>query len=43
MSYLRRPPGFVIKFSINIKIIISQEPLVEIDPFLYQNASCMKE
>ena len=32
----------VTKNSINVKMTISQDPLVEIDPTLCQNVSCMK-
>ena len=35
-------PGTVTKNSINRKVTISQDPLVEIDPTLCQNVSCMK-
>ena len=38
----RWPPGAVTKISINTKMTISQEPLVEIDPSLYQNVSWIK-
>ena len=41
-DYLRRPPGAVSIININIQMIISQEPFIEIDPTLYQNVSCMK-
>ena len=34
-------PGAVTKNSINMKLPISQEPLIEIDPTLGQNVSCM--
>ena len=37
-----RPPGTVNKNSINTKMTISQDPLVEIDPTLCQNVSCIK-
>ena len=40
--YSRWPPGGVTKNSIRTKMTISQEPLVEIDPTLYQHVSCMK-
>ena len=36
------PPGAVTKNSMNMKMTISQEPLVEIDPPLCQNISSMK-
>ena len=42
VDYPRWPSGVVIKNSINTKMTISQEPLVEIDPTLCQNVSCMK-
>ena len=35
-------PGAITKNSINMKMTISQEPLVEIDPTMFQNVSCMK-
>ena len=35
-DYLRRPPGAVSIININIQMIISQEPFIEIDPTLYQ-------
>ena len=41
IDYPRWPPGTVTKNSINKKMIISQDPLVEIDPTLCQNVSCM--
>ena len=41
IDYQRRPPGTVTKKSINTKMTISQDPLVEIDPTLSQNVSCM--
>ena len=41
-DYPRWPSGAVTKNCINTKMTISQEPLVEIDPSLCQNASCMK-
>ena len=41
IDYLRWPPGTVTKNSINTKMTISQDPLVEIDPALCQNVSCM--
>ena len=37
IDYPRWPPGTVFKISINTKMTISQEPLVEIDPTLCQN------
>ena len=42
IDYPRWPPGTVTKNSINTKMTISQDPLVEIDPTLCQNVSCMK-
>ena len=39
---LRWLPGAVTKNSINMKIALSQESLVEIDPTLCQNVPCMK-
>ena len=42
IDYPRWPPGTVTKISINRKMTISQDPLVEIDPTLCQNVSCMK-
>ena len=41
IDYPRWPPGTVTKNSINTKMTISQDPLVEIDPALCQNVSCM--
>ena len=41
IDYPRWPSGAVTKNSINTKMI-SQEPLVEIDPTLCQNVSGMK-
>ena len=41
IDYPRWPPGTVTKYSINTKMTISYEPLVEIDPSLCQNVSCM--
>ena len=41
IDYPRWPPGTVTKNSINMEMTISQDPLVEIDPSLYQNVSCM--
>ena len=41
IEYPRWPPGTVTKNSINTKMTISQDPLVEIDPTLCQNVSCM--
>ena len=42
IDYPRWPPGAVTKKSMNTKMTISLEPLVEIDPTLFQNVSCMK-
>ena len=42
IDYPRWPPGTVTKNSINTKMTISSDPLVEIDPSLCQNVSCMK-
>ena len=42
IDYLRWPSGAVTKNSINMKMTVSQEPLVEIDPTLCQNVSRMK-
>ena len=42
IDHLRWPPGAVAKSSINTKMTMSQEPLVETDPTLCQNVSCMK-
>ena len=42
IDYPRWPQGSVTKNSINTKMTISQDPLVEIDPTLCQNVSCMK-
>ena len=41
IDYPRWPPGTVTKISINTKMTISEDPLVEIDPSLCQNVSCM--
>ena len=41
IDYPRWPPGTVTNNSINTKLTISQNPLVEIDPSLCQNVSCM--
>ena len=41
IDYPRWPPETVTKNSINTKMTISHNPLVEIDPFLCQNVSCM--
>ena len=41
IDYPRWPPGAVTKNSINTKMTISEDPLVEIDPSLCQNVSCM--
>ena len=38
---IQEPPGTVTKNSINKKMTISQDPLVEIDPTLCQNVSYM--
>ena len=40
-DYPRWPPGTVTKNSINMKMTLSSDPLVEIDPSLCQNVSCM--
>ena len=40
IGYPTWPPGTVTKNSINPKMTISQDPLVEIDPTLCQNVSC---
>ena len=42
IDYPRWPPGTVTKNSINTKMTIYRDPLVEIDPSLCQNVSCMK-
>ena len=42
IDYPRWPPGTVTKNNTNRKMTISQDPLVEIDPTLCQNVSCMK-
>ena len=42
IGYSRWPSEAVTKKSINTKMTISQEPLVEIDLILCQNVSCMK-
>ena len=42
IDYQRWPSGAFTKNSINTKMRISQEPLVETDPTLCQNVSCMK-
>ena len=42
IGYSRWPPGTVTINSINTKMTISQDPLVEIDPTLCQNVFCMK-
>ena len=39
IDYPRWPPGTVTKNSINTKMTISQDPLVEIEPALCQNVS----
>ena len=41
IGYPRWPPWTVTKNSINTKMTVSQDPLVEIDPALCQNVSCM--
>ena len=41
IDYPRWPPGTIAKNSINTKMTISQDPLVEIDPTFCQNVSCM--
>ena len=41
IDYPRWPPGTVTKNSINTKMTISEDPLVEIDLSLCQNVSCM--
>ena len=41
IDYPRWPPGTVTKNSINTKMTIFQDPLVEIDPSLCQNVFCM--
>ena len=41
IDYPKWPPGTVTKNSINMKMTISQDPLVEIDPALCQNVSYM--
>ena len=41
IDYPRWPPGTVTKNSFNTKMTRSEEPLVEIDPSLCQNVSCM--
>ena len=40
IGYPTWPPGTITKNSINPKMTISQDPLVEIDPTLCQNVSC---
>ena len=42
IDYPRWLPGAITEKSINTKKTIFQEPLVEIDPTLCQNVSCMK-
>ena len=42
IDYPRRPSEAVTKISINMKMTISQEPSVEINPILCQNVSCVK-
>ena len=41
IDYPRWPPGTGTKNSINTKMTISSDPMVEIDPSLRQNVSCM--
>ena len=41
IDYPRWPPGTVTKNSINTKMTISQDTLVEIDPTFGQNVYCM--
>ena len=41
IDFPRWPPGTVTKNSINTKMTISEDPLVEIDPTLCQNVSCL--
>ena len=41
IDYPRWLPGTVTKNSINMKMTISEDPWVEIDPSLCQNVSCM--
>ena len=41
IDYPRWPPGTVTKNSINTKMTIYEDPLVEIGPTLCQNVSCM--
>ena len=41
IDYPRWPSGTVTKNSIKTKMTISYDPLVEIDPSLCQNVSCM--
>ena len=41
IDYPRLAPGAVAKKHINMKITISQEPLVDIDPTLCKTVSCM--
>ena len=42
IDYPRCPPGTVTKNSINTKMTISQDPLVEVDPTLCQNVFLYK-
>ena len=42
IDYPRWPQGTVTENSINSKMTISRDPLVEIDKTLCQNVSCMK-
>ena len=41
IDYPRWPPGTATKNSINTKMTKSLDPLVEIDPSMCQNVSCM--
>ena len=41
IDYPRWLPGTVTKNSINTKLTVSEDALVEIDPALFQNVSCM--
>ena len=41
IDYPRWLPGTVTKNSINTKVTVSQDPLVEIDPSLCQHVPCM--
>ena len=42
LNYPKRPPEADTKNSINKKMTISQKPLIEIDPTLCYNVSCVK-